>query len=84
MLSVIYLGQEPLPLDAPRPRVILHVAGDAHDTQDLLDQLSRMGYRLTTRLTLGPVVLARRWRRHIYSTSYSLRSGPYCSLLVFV
>ena len=83
MLWFIYLGQEPLTLDAPRSRVILHVAGDAHDTQDLLDQLSRMGYRLTTRLTLGPVVLARRCRRHIYTTSYSLRSGSYCPLLAF-
>ncbi len=65
----MYLGQEPLPLDAPQPRVILHLAGDAHDNQDL--QLSRMGYRLTARLTLGPVVLVRRCILHIHTTSYS-------------
>jgi hypothetical protein len=46
VLLIIYLGQEPVPLDASRPRVILHLAGDAHDAQDLLDQLSRMAWRV--------------------------------------
>ena len=54
--------------------MILYLADDAHDTQDVLDQLSRMGCRLTTRLTLGSVVLARRFGFLLFPTSFLLES----------
>ena len=62
-LLVTYKGRT---LDVLQPRVILLRLAVPAAQQDLLDQLNSLGYRLTIRLILVPVVLDRRCRRHIY------------------
>jgi hypothetical protein len=74
-VQFIYLGQGPLPLDAPKARCYTVSPCDAHGAQDWLDQLSLLGWRLTTRLILEPVVLARRCRRHIYTLLPTIETG---------
>jgi hypothetical protein len=59
----------------PSRRSYTRLAGDAHGAQDLLDQLSLLGWRLTTRLILEPVVLARRCRRHICTLVPTIETG---------
>ncbi len=71
----IYLGQGTLPLDTPKAHCYTASPCDTHDAQDWLDQLSLLGWRLTTRLILEPVVLARRCRRHIYTLLPIIETG---------
>ncbi len=63
--------QGPPSLDVPNPHCYTALACDAHGARDLLDQLSLLGWRLTTRLDLKPVVTCPTLQStYIYTTSY--------------
>jgi hypothetical protein len=65
----------PPSLDSPKSHCYIDLTCDAHGARDLLDQLSLLGWRLTTRLDLKPVVLTRHCRRHIYTLLPTIESG---------